>query len=236
MFKIARTVKHIFNAARNIPKSASASIHSGIKYCTQSKGYIEDVGDEFTFAKVLPNQSLIQGELNIFNHNLQNLAKLKSTHLIDSAEIRKLIYARFADEIAAKSKNIAYAKSQDIKEYAGDAVATYNITDEFKELREQGYDFAAVRKAIQNQNVRSLSARMKELIKSGYMSSYSGEPYLRKDIELIMSKKSEVIKEFMQKVKERAGFVSIDNTVLLINTENDEAVTDVANTDLLGEY
>lgn len=80
-----------------------------------------------------------------------------------------------------------------------------NIADEFKELKSQGYDFAVARKAIENQNVRSLSDRMKELIKSGYMSSYSGEPDLRQEIELIISKKSEVIKEFMQKVQDRAG-------------------------------
>jgi hypothetical protein len=57
MFKIARTVKQIFNVARNIPKAASASINSALKYCSQSKGYIEDASDEFTFAKVLSESS-----------------------------------------------------------------------------------------------------------------------------------------------------------------------------------
>ncbi|MCX4080050.1 hypothetical protein N7280_05585 [Rickettsia rhipicephali] len=46
---------------------------------------------------------------------------------------------------------------------------------------------------------------MKELIKSGYMSSYSGEPYLRQDIESIMNRKSEVIKELIHRVQERAS-------------------------------
>ncbi|WP_395476640.1 hypothetical protein [Rickettsia endosymbiont of Pantilius tunicatus] len=69
------------------------------------------------------------------------------------------------------------------------------------------------------------------------MSSYSGEPYLRQDIDLIMSKKTQVIKEFMQKVQDRAGFVSVDNAVLLVDSENDKAVTDdLTKTDLLGEY
>ncbi|MGL4226815.1 MAG: hypothetical protein ACRCRR_04345 [Rickettsia sp.] len=45
MFKIARTVKQIFNSARNIGK-----------YSTPSKGYIEDAVEEFTFLKALPSQ------------------------------------------------------------------------------------------------------------------------------------------------------------------------------------
>lgn len=105
MFKIARTVKQIFNVARNIPKSLLSSINSGLKYCSQSKGYIEDASEEFTFLKAPLGQSSkasIQDKFKAFNPNLQNIAKTKSMQLLDSAEIRKLIYARFADEIAAK--------------------------------------------------------------------------------------------------------------------------------------
>ena len=40
----------------------------------------------------------------------------------------------------------------------------------------------------------------------------------------------------MQKVNERLGFVSVDNSVLLVDSENDEAGTDATKTDLLGEY
>lgn len=123
-----------------------------------------------------------------------------------------------------------------MKEYVDAAVATYNIADEFKELKSQGYDFAVARKAIENQNVRSLSDRMKELVVSGHISHYAGESGLKEEVEKLMHKKALVIEEFMQKVKESTGFVSVDNSVLLINTENDEAVTDdVTKTDLLGE-
>lgn len=44
MFKIERAVRQIFNAARNIQQVASVSINSMVKYCTQSKGYVEDNG------------------------------------------------------------------------------------------------------------------------------------------------------------------------------------------------
>lgn len=145
MFKIARTAKQIL---KNMQQAASTSINSMIKYCTQSKGYIEDASDEFTFAKILPNQSLIQDHLSSFDPATQVIAKPQS---IDPAEIRKLIYARFADEILAKPNNSAVVKAQDTREYI-DAVAINNIADEFKELREQGYNFKELRNAIINHN------------------------------------------------------------------------------------
>jgi hypothetical protein len=220
MFKIARTVKQIFNVARNVPKSASASINSMVKYCSQSKGYIEDASEEFTFLKVLPSQSSnasIQDKFSIFTPNPQNIAKPKSTPLLDSAAIRKLIYARFADEIVVKSKSITYAKSQESKEYVDDAVATYSIADEFKALREHGYNFKDLRSAIINHNSsqqsenieeknisdngsgKSLSQRMKELVVSGHISRYSGEAGLKEEVEKVMHQKALVIEEFMQR-------------------------------------
>ncbi|MFP3012079.1 MAG: hypothetical protein ACEY3D_03715 [Rickettsia sp.] len=128
MFKIARTVKQIFNAARNIQQAASASINSVFKYSTQSKGYVEDASEEFSFLKTLSSQSskaLMQDKFSIVTPNLQNLENLKSTPLLDSAEIRKLIYARFADEIVAKPKNVVDTRSREMKEYVDAAVATY---------------------------------------------------------------------------------------------------------------
>lgn len=248
MFKIARTAKHLFSVARNMQQAASASINSIAKYCSQSKGYIEDARDEFTFAKVLPNRPLVQDHLSSFDPATQVIAKPQSINL---AEIRKLIYARFADEIVAKPDNSAVVKAQDTREYI-DAVAINNIAEEFKELREQGYNFKELRDSIVNHNSsqceniaeksnsdngmsKSLSNRMKELIKSGYMSSCSGEPYLRHDIELIMNRKSEVIKELIHRVQERAKVITNDTAVLLVDLDNGESVTDIANTALLGE-
>ncbi|KHO02183.1 hypothetical protein [Rickettsia felis] len=77
---------------------------------------------------------------------------------------------------------------------------------------------------------------MKELVVSGHISSYSGESGLKEEVEKVMHQKALVIEEFMQKVNERLGFVSVDNSVLLVDSENDEAGTDATKTDLLGEY
>lgn len=241
MFKIARTVRQIFNVARNIPKSASASVNNIFKYSNGSKGYVEDARDEFSFLKALPSQSdkaSLQETFNIFNPNLANITKAKITQSLDSAETRKLIYARFADEIAAKPKNVVDTRSHEMKEYVGDVVAKYNIADEFKALKSQGYDFAGTRKAIENQNInKTLSERMKELVVSGHISRYSGEAGLKEEVEELMDKHVLVIKEFMKKVQDRAGFVSVDNTVLLVDSENDAAMSDdLTKADLLGEY
>ena len=245
MFKIARTVKQIYNVARNIPKSFLSSINGGLKYCSQSKGYVEDASDEFSFLKALPSQSdkaAIQDKFKAFNPDFQNLENLKSTQLLDSAETRKLISARFADEIAAKPSDTEENQSLETKSNATrehvDTFTTYNIADEFNDLRNQGYDFASAQKAIENQNVnKTLSERMKELVVSGHMSRYSGEAGLKEEVEEIMHKKALVIEELMQKVNERLGFVSVDNAVLLVDSENDKAMTDdLTKAELLGEY
>lgn len=219
MFKITRAAKQIFNAARNIPKAASASINSMVKYCSQSKGYIEDASEEFTFLKVLPSQSSkasIQDKLKSFKPNFQNLENLKFTPLLDSAEIRKLIYARFADEIAAKPSDTEENQNLETKHHATrehvETFTTYNIADEFNDLRKQGYDFAAVRKAIENQNVRSLAERMKELVVSGHISRYGGELGLKEGVEEVMHKKALVIEEFMQRL---AGELEVHSSELL---------------------
>ena len=82
MFKIARIVKQIFNVARNVPKSLLSSINSGLKYCSQSKRYVEDASDEFRFLQAPQGQSsksLIQNKFKTFTPNFQNLENLKST-------------------------------------------------------------------------------------------------------------------------------------------------------------
>ncbi|HJD66719.1 MAG TPA: hypothetical protein LFV91_06850 [Rickettsia endosymbiont of Bembidion nr. Transversale] len=244
MFKIARTAKQIFNVARNVPKSLLSSINGGLKYCSQSKGYIEDASYEFSFLKAPQGQSskpLIQDKFKAIIPNTQNIAEAKSTPLLDSAEIRKLIYARFADEIAAKPGDAEKNQSFETKSHATrehvETFTTYNIVEEFKELKTQGYDFVAARKAIENQNVKSLSQHMKELVLSGHISSYSGEAGLKEEVAELMDKHVLVIKEFMQKVQDRAGFESVDNAVLLVDSENGESMTDdVTKADLLGEY
>lgn len=76
---------------------------------------------------------------------------------------------------------------------------------------------------------------MKELVVSGHISRYSGEAGLKEEVEEVMHKKALAIEEFMQKVQDRAGFVSVDNAVLLVDAENGEYMTDIAKTDLLGE-
>ncbi len=197
--KIARIAKQIFNASRNIQQAASVSINSMVKYCSQSKGYVEDVADEFTFLKALPSQStkpLIQDTFKAFNPDLRNIAKVKSTQLLDPAETRKLIYARFADEISDKSKNVVDIMSQDRKEHAK-ACNTYDITEEFKMFKEQGYDFEATKKAIENKSSKSICERMKELSISGFFSSYAGQPDFRENLKKVSIQKDLVINEFM---------------------------------------
>lgn len=219
MLTITKAAKQIFNAVRNMPKSASASINSMVKYCSQSKGYIEDASEKFTFLKVLPSQSSkpsIQDKLKAFNPNLQNLENLKSTPLLDSAEIRKLIYARFADEIASKPSDTEENQYLETKHHATrehvETFTTYNIADEFNDLRNQGYDFASARKAIENQNVRSLSDRMKGLVVAGYISNYGGESGLKEEVEEVMHQKALVIEEFMQRL---AGELEVHSSELL---------------------
>ena len=208
MFKIGRTVQQIFNTARNVHKAASASVNSIFKYSSGSKGYVEDASDEFTLLKVLPIQSgtaSIQDKLKVFAPNPLNIAKVKHVQLLDSAETRKLIYARFADEISAKPSDAAEnqnlkVKSPATREYVK-TFTTYSIADEFTAFREQGYDFAAAKKVVQNQNSsKTLSQRMKELVVSGYISNYAGEPSLRADIEKVIIQKELVIKELMQRL------------------------------------
>ncbi|WP_342224991.1 hypothetical protein [Rickettsia endosymbiont of Urophora cardui] len=208
MFRIARTVKQIFNAARNIQQVASASINSMVKYCTQSKGYIEDASDEFTFesfTKILPNQSAAKEQIKASAPIFQSVAKLGSISyykILDSAEVRKLIYVRFADEIGARQKNDEDTKSHKINEHI-ETFTTYNIADEFNVLKSQGYDFAVARQAIQNQNVsKTLSERMKGLVVSGYMSNYGGESGLRAEVEKLMHKKEYVMQELSLRVSE----------------------------------
>ncbi|MGI4753264.1 MAG: hypothetical protein ACRYE8_06030 [Janthinobacterium lividum] len=198
MFKIARIAKQIFTAARNIHQEASVSINSMMKYCSQSKGYIEDARDEFTFESfkvILPQQSVTKDQFKSTAPIFQGTNKLGSYKILDSAETRKLIYARFADEIASnKPKKIV------------DTVTTYDITEEFKMFKEQGYDFAATREALQqrnqdtNQSSQSMRERMKELSISGFFSSYTGQPDFRENLKKVSIQKDLVINEFMATV------------------------------------
>lgn len=186
MFKIARIAKEIIRSARNMNKC-----------CSQSKGYIEEAGNEFTFLKA-SIKPVIQDNLKVFTPNFTNIARVKTMQLLYSADIRKLIYSRFVDEIVAKTKKIT------------DTVATNDITEEFKMFKEQGYDFAATRAVLQNRdqetnqnqeaNKKNLVERMKELSISGYLSNYAGHPQLREDIEKVIIQKDLVINEFMATV------------------------------------
>ncbi|WP_341791354.1 hypothetical protein [Rickettsia endosymbiont of Gonocerus acuteangulatus] len=128
---------------------------------------------------------------------------------------RKLIYARFADEIAAKPSDAAEnqnleTKSHTAREHA-EACSTYSITEEFKMFKEQGYDFAATRKVLQNRNQdtnqspKNMHERMKELSISGFFSSYAGESFLRENLKQMSIQKDLVINEFMERVASRVG-------------------------------
>lgn len=222
MLKIARTAKQIFSGARNLGQTASASINSMVKYSTQSKRYVEDASGEFTFERVVPNQSLTQDKINSFNTVCLN-AKPQP---IDWHAIRELIYARFADEIASKPNNVVDTDSHDTKEYVG-VVANNNIADEFKELKRQGYNFQELRDSIVNHNSsqckniekqngshngisKSVSERMKEIAISGYMSRYSGESCLREEIEAASFKKELVIHDFMARFVDEIEAHSIE--------------------------
>lgn len=186
MFKIANITKQIFRSARNIGK-----------YSSQSKGCV-NAADEFAFEsfKVIPpQQSVTKDQFKMTTPIFQETNKLCSIgsyKILEASEIRKLIYARFADEIASKPKKIV------------DTVTTNDITEEFKIFKEQGYDFATTRAVLQNQNQeankKNLSERMKELSISGYLSNYAGHPQLREDIEKVIIQKDIVINEFMATV------------------------------------
>ncbi|WP_342226261.1 hypothetical protein [Rickettsia endosymbiont of Urophora cardui] len=223
MFKITNITKQLINVARNIPKAVSASINSS----SQSKGYIENASNEFTFLKALPSQSVnvtIQDKFKAFTPNLANITKVKPTQLLDPADIRKLIYARFAEEIGAGHKNDEEKKNLDTKnletkshvarEHA-EACSTYSITEEFEMFKAQGYDFAAAKKAVQNQSSKSIFKRMQELSISGYLSNYAGNPSLREDIEKVIIQKELVINEFMATVAGKVEELEEYSTELL---------------------
>lgn len=223
MFKIARTVKQIFNVARNVHKASSTIMNNIFKYSSGSKGYIEDARDELTFesfTKILPNQSAAKDQFKSFAPIFQSTAKLGSkcsSDILNAADIRKLIYARLASEIelsqkkAEENRNLE-TKSHEVKEYV-ETFTTCNIADEFKEFKSQGYDFKSVanlieqkqgvvvndREAGKSSNISSSSLleRMKELSISGYISRYAGEQGLRQDIEEVIIQKELVINEFM---------------------------------------
>lgn len=224
MFKIARTVKQIFNEARNIQQVATASINSMFKYSRWSKGYVEDASDEFTFesfTKILPNHPAAKEQFKTSAPIFQSvdiLGSIGSYKILDSAEVRKLIYARFTDEIGARQKHDEDTKSHKINEHI-ETFTTYNIADEFNVLKSQGYDFAAVRQAIQNQNVsKTLSERMKGLVVAGYMSNYAGDDGLRQAIEEVMFRKQDCISELK-------SMFSINNGLSCDNYDGSELVT-----------
>ncbi|WP_419234701.1 hypothetical protein [Rickettsia endosymbiont of Nabis limbatus] len=211
MFKITRAARQILKSTSNIKAFTLSSIKAIDQYLNPSKSErFEDARHEFyfeSFTKILPQQSVSKDHFRASAPIFQETNKLNSTspyNTLEASDIRKLIYARFASEIVAKSKNAEGSKnfetkSYDTKEHTA-TFTTYDIANEFNDLRTQGYDFAGARKAIENQNVMSIAERIKELSISGYLSNYAGHLQLREDIEKVIIQKDLVINEFMARV------------------------------------
>ncbi|MFP3011738.1 MAG: hypothetical protein ACEY3D_01745 [Rickettsia sp.] len=202
MFKIERAASTILKSTSNIKALAVSSIKAIAKYLNPSKSErFEDASHEFIFKKNL-------SELVDFKatNSCGDFGGIQKEGTIDWAAVRKLIYARFADEIGKQV--VAHTKAEAVK----------GLSEEFKDLRSQGYDFKKVSNLIEQQkgvvvndckagkssniSSSSLLERMKELSISGYISRYAGEQGLRQDIEEVMHKKAYVMQEFMMRVSE----------------------------------
>lgn len=183
MFKIERAARQILKSINSIKDLTESSMAAEPKYlrASEEEGYIEDARDEFVFIRVLPDYAEAKAKYSICGLR-------EEVHPIDWLGIKKGADARFAEKIIRKA----------IKDF----LVIKNTVEEFKEFKSQGYDFAEARKAIQNQNVKNLSHRMKELSISGYISRYAGDDGLRQDIEDVMHKKAYVMQEFMMRVSE----------------------------------
>lgn len=200
MFKIERAVSKILKSTSNIKALAVSSIKAIDKYLNPSKSErFEDASHEFIFKKKLSEFVDFKA-----TNSFSDFGMIQKEGTIDWAAVRKLIYARFADEIGKQV--VAHTKAEGVK----------GISEEFQGLRAQGYDFKSVANLIEqkkggvvndceagkNSNISSASLieRMKKLSIAGYLSNYAGDDGLRQDIEDVMHKKAYVMQEFMMRV------------------------------------
>lgn len=221
--KITKVAKQIFKITNNIKNIVASSTHTITKYLnpSQDQGYIKDVSNEFLFEKNVSELANFKGQ-NSFS-DLQVVMPKEGA--IDWSAIRKLIYARFADEIVGR-------RVEPIK-----AAAIRGISEEFKDLRAQGYDFKRVANLIEqkkgvvvneyelkglsnisNISDASLTERMKKLSIAGYLSNYAGDDGLRQSVEEVMHKKAACIDEIK-------SMCVINNGLSYENYDESELVT-----------
>lgn len=205
MFKITRAARQILNSTKYIKDLVASSTNTITKYLklSENQGYIEDVSHEFLFEKKLSEFANLKVQNSLSDLDVV----IHKEGAIDWAAVRKLIYARFADEIGMPV--VAPTKVAEVRK----------ISEEFKDLRSQGYDFKKVANLIEqkkgvvvnecelegrsNISNSSLLDSMKKLSIAGYLSNYADHPRLREDIEKVITKKALVIEEFMATVTSR---------------------------------
>ncbi|MFP3011956.1 MAG: hypothetical protein ACEY3D_03020 [Rickettsia sp.] len=209
MFKITRAARQILNSTKYIKDLVASSTNTITKYLklSENQGYIEDVSHEFLFEKKLSEFAnlKVQNSLNDLH------VVIHKEGAIDWAAVRKLIYARFADEIR-ENKIIIPIKAEAVK----------GISEEFECLRAQGYDFKSVVNLIEqkkaavsnkyelevgsNVSSSSLIDRMKKLSIAGYLSNYAGDDGLRQSIEEVIHNKAYLMQEFMLRVSSAKAY------------------------------
>lgn len=206
--KITKVAKQIFKMNNNIKNIVASSTNTITKYLklSENQGYIEDVSHEFLFEKKLSEFA----NLKVQNSLSDLHVVIHKEGAIDWAAVRKLIYARFADEIG-----------QQVVEPTK-AAAIRGISEEFKDFRAQGYDFKKVSNlieqkkaavsnecelaAISNVSSSSLLDRMKKLSIAGYLSNYAGDDGLRQGIEEVINTKAYLMQEFMLRVSSAKAY------------------------------
>lgn len=218
MFKITKAASKILKSTSNIKAFTLSSIKAIDKYLNPSKSErFEDVSQEFIFKKKL--SAFVDFKAT---NSCGDFGVIQKNGTIDWAAVRKLIYARFADEI--RENKIITIKAEAVK----------GISEEFECLRAQGYNFKSVANLIEqkkgvvvndceagkssNISSASLTERMKKLSIAGYLSNYAGEEGLRQEIEEVMLRKQDCISELK-------SMFSINNGLSCDNYDGSELVT-----------
>lgn len=214
MFKITRAARQILNSTKYIKDLVASSTNTITKYLklSENQGYIEDVSHEFLFEKKLSEFANLKVQNSLSDLDVV----MHKEGAIDWAAVRKLIYARFADEIR-ENKIIIPIKAEAVK----------GIREEFECLRAGGYDFKSVVNLIEqkkaavsnkyelevgsNVSSSSLIDRMKQLSIAGYLSNYAGDDGLRQSIEEVIHNKAYLMQEFMLRVSSAKAYeVNLD--------------------------
>ncbi|MCC8418812.1 MAG: hypothetical protein LN590_04525 [Rickettsia endosymbiont of Glossina mortisans submortisans] len=206
MFKITKAASKILKSTSNIKAFTLSSIKAIDKYLNPSKSErFEDASHEFIFKKKLSEFVDFKA-----TNSCGDFGGIQKEGNIDWVAVRKLIYARFADEIVGQVVEPTKA------------AAVRGISEEFKDLRSQGYDFKSVanlieqRKAavsndcelagISNISNSSLLDHMKKLSIAGYLSNYAGDDSLKQDIEEAINIKAYLMQELMLRVSESKAY------------------------------